>query len=670
MIALLGNLALCAALASGLAGVACSVLGRRAGDWLWRARAAIVAAAACLLLAGAALMTALVSGDMRFAYVAAHTDLALPLHFRIAAFWSGQEGSLLLWAVLLGAMSAAAVKTRRHESDRAESVTLGTLSLVISFFAALLFLAANPFHAGTHTGDGSGLNPLLQHPAMVMHPPVLFSGYAAFTIPFAIALGALFAGREGDAWVAGARRWALGAWMLIGAGIVLGAWWAYVELGWGGYWAWDPVENASLLPWLTGAALVHTLGVHERRGMLRAWTGALAPLTFFLCITGTYLTRSGVIQSVHAFGQSPVGDFFVWFLAAGVPLTVAAIVLRRAALRSSGAVERFLSREGLVLTANVLLVLMAAATLVGTIFPILSGALGFTPVAVGPSFYNRVVVPMGVGCAVLMALGPMLGSATAARALIRRELAIPTIAGTLAVVGAMLIGMRHPVALVCAAAGAFTLVSLAIATGRAVVGRSRAHGTPLLVAAARLIDDNHRRHGGHLAHAGFAVAILGIAGSSLLSVSETGTLRTGESLRVGRYSLRLDGMRQVEGPNYSAVEAEVVATPDGGSAFTLRPQRRFHQNAMDPTSEIAISSGWREDVYVALVGWESGGKIGVIQAHVNPMVSWIWAGAIAMTAGAALALLPRLASLLAAWRARRAGLAIRPSGASAVTGAH
>ncbi len=646
MTELIGNFGLCGAvLAAAVALLACVAAARlQAPAWLGRARVALALVWLCLTGAAVALGAALVTADMQFAYVASHTERALPVAYRVAAFWSGQEGSLLLWAWMLAGLTVLAAICRRRLSGPAEPGTLGTLAAISLFFAALMIFAANPFVRvpGQVPLDGHGLNPQLQHWSMVAHPPMLFLGYAGFAIPFAIMMGSLIAGCTANTWVSQIRRWVIASWLFLGAGIALGAWWAYVELGWGGYWAWDPVENASLLPWLTGTALIHSIIVHEHRGMLKGWSIGLTALTFILCIFGTYLTRSGVIQSVHAFGESLVGTFFLVFLVVLVAASLAVILRRRALLRPDHKLESLVGREGISLFGNVLFLIMTATTLVGTIFPLISGLFMKEPVSVGAGFYNHVVAPMGLVVAALMAVGPLLVYGVAAAGSLRKGLLVPGVVAALAVAASVLLGLRNVTAMVCVAITVLAVVVMVFTFVRTIRMQVRFAGAGVLATTARVIDTNHRRYGGQLSHLGIVLVVLGVAGSSLYSEKQVIKLTPGQTARVGRFDLRFDGLREVRHTNFTAVEASVSIVGPSGAARTLTPQRRFYDKAEDASSEISIRAGLREDLYLALAGWDTGGQRAAIQVLINPLTSWIWIGAVVLSLGGVFTLAPRL----------------------------
>lgn len=654
MISRIGEFGLAATLLVGVGALAGALAGMRPGTERWArlARIGLGLGAALSTALIAWLGWALVTSDMTVAYVADHTERSLPAGYRLAALWAGQEGSLLLWAWMASLVAAGAALQRQIRRLRGEGARLATLAAVNTFFAALLLLAANPFAktAGEPPLHGQGLNPLLQHWAMVMHPPLLFAGYAFSLAPFAAMVGGLVAGGRGG-WSLGVRRWALASWIFLSAGISLGAWWAYVELGWGGYWAWDPVENASLLPWLTGTALLHTLAIDRQRGQLREWTASLCAATFLLCLVATYITRGGVIESVHAFGRSSVGNFFLAAIVAGAACSAGLIAGRWRVLRSGPEIESLVSREGIFVIGNVLLVAMAGVVLLGTLSPVLSGLFAPDQMAVGASFYNRVVAPLGLALAALMALGPVLVCGRGAGEGFARDLAGPVTVTLAAVCTAAATGVRSVAALACVAIAAMTVTLIARALWRATAAAARAQGVSPLRAAARVIDNDHRRYGGQLAHLGLVLVILGVAGSSLYSQRASVTLSRGESVRVGGYDVRLGPLAEVRGPNFSAVEASLIATDARGRSVELRPQRRFYSMSVDSYAEVAIRSRLREDLYVALLGWEAGGDRAAVLVLVNPLAAWIWVGAAAMACGGAFALTPRLAPAGRRWLA-------------------
>lgn len=658
MTSILGEVGLLAAAAASAWGVAAAVGAAWRGPGLRHARGAVLIQPAVVGLAFVVLSLAMVRSDLRLAYVAEHTERSLPALLKVAAIWAGQEGSLLLWAMVLAVVGALAAWTRRRHEGRGEAVTLGVFSLVNAFFAGLLFLAADPFRPGLYGAplDGYGLNPMLQHWAMVLHPPMLFLGYTCSIVPFAVAMGAIAGGRGREAWSGEARRWALASWLFLTLGIGLGAYWAYVELGWGGYWAWDPVENASLLPWLAGTALVHTIMVDSQRGGFRGWAASLAVTTFGLCVLATYLTRSGVVESIHAFAASAVGSAFLGLLGAiavGGGLTV---FLGRRSLRGGARLERVVSRDGAVVVGNVLLLAMTGVTLFGTVFPIVSGAFLERAVSVGSAYYARVFGPLALVLLSIMSLAPLLGYGQGGLA---RGVLAPGAGAVVILIACAIGGVRSPAALACVAIGSMTVLVIASSFVRSARVAARGAGGPPggttsggPVAVARMVDSNHRRFGGQLVHTGLVLVLIGVAGSSLYARKQSFTMRPGDRVEFAGYTVEFGGLGQSRGSNYSVVEARVTMTDAGGRAIELRPEQRFYDKAETASAEVSIRSGIRQDLYVGLVGWTAGGETAAIQVLINPVVAWIWLGAGMMAGGGIFCLLPRLAPAAKASEAR------------------
>ncbi len=646
MISSIGNLCLSATVLVAAGGLFVTAAGIRfrSSAYLRAARFGVAGLVLLLTVAATALVILLLRSDFNVEYVASYTERALPWGYKLAAFWAGQSGSLLLWAWLLAVLCLIAVISLRRLDGTEGAVAVGVMTLVVGFFAVLLLFTANPFALieGPTPADGHGLNPMLQDPGMIIHPPLLFLGYAGFTVPFAVLIGVLVTGRDDNHWLALVRPWLLVSWIFLTAGIVLGAWWAYIELGWGGYWAWDPVENASLLPWLTATAALHSIMVQQHRGMFKTWNAVLIALTFILCIFGTYLTRSGVIQSVHAFPESLIGRFFLVFLGVCTAGSAALMVARRKSLRDEHQLEGLISREGAFLLGNILLLIMMVATLIGTIFPLLSAPFGES-ITIKPSFYNKLVAPMGIALAALMAAGPVLSFGRSAASKIARSMLIPAVAAMLVVIVLWFTGMRSVWALLCAGIAALGTFAVIAGLLRSVSARRRSTHEPIITAALRLIDRDHRRYGGQLAHLGVMMIVLGVVGSSLFATKETFQLQPGESVEIDGRMLTFNGLDFAREVNYDAARASLILTDADGTTTMLRPEKRLYDSwKREFNSEVDLRSTMREDIYVILAGWEQGGETTAIQVLVNPLVLWIWLGGIVLCAGGSFSLLPRL----------------------------
>ncbi|MCC7144995.1 MAG: heme lyase CcmF/NrfE family subunit [Phycisphaeraceae bacterium] len=672
MTADVGHLSLAAVvLAAGLAFLSAMAAGRFAIPGLLKvARGLTLAAAGFYTLAALALWTALVNSDFSLQYVARFTERALPTGYKLAAFWAGQEGSLLLWGWLVAVMSWLVLRQEdkynaaifdRPLNDRQDEgkrhvahstlrdavwhpnqafpgaipgAVPGVLALVWGFFAVLMLFAADPFAVFAFPPeDGGGLNPLLQHPAMIAHPPLLFVGYAGYTIPFALMVGALVAGRKDNQWIAQSRVWLLGSWIFLTCGIVLGAWWAYLELGWGGYWAWDPVENASLLPWLTGTALMHSAMVQQHRGMLKIWNAVLTALTFLLCIFGTYLTRSGVIQSVHAFGESPVGDYFLTFLGIATVGSMVLLVVRRKLLVSERPLEGLVGREGFFMGANLLLTIIMVTTLGGTVSPIVAELAGRPQFKLEAGFYNNVVVPMGLILVLLMATGPLLSYGAGGDQKLKRGLFVPMVLALAGVGIAVAMGLHRPLALCSVGVGVLAVSVVVLEYVRACLAWRNIEGEMLLVAAGRVISASRRRYGAQLCHVGVVLMVAGITGSGLFQYESLLDLKAGQEQQAGRYTLKLERVKEYRHENYSALDAAVRATDPAGGSIVLHPQLRHYPRSDQVSAEVAVRPGWREDLYMTVAEVTPDGLMVVLKVIISPLVSWIWIGGAVMLCG-------------------------------------
>ena len=581
-------------------------------------RRAFYAAAAMILVASALLETALLTHDFSLAYVTEHSDLSTPIALVAAAFYGGQEGSLLYWALILGILGSASLLASSALGLRLSAYAAGILATILSFFLFVLVLVASPFDLLQITPpDGLGLNPVLRDGGMLIHPPVVLAGFAAFAIPFAFASAALLAGRSDSAWIAHTRRFALVAWGLQSTGLVLGMWWAYHVLGWGGYWGWDPVENVALMPWLATTAYLHSSQVQERRGRLRAWNFGLVILAFLLVVFGTFIVRSGIVPSVHTFAVSAIGPWFLGFLGASLIFSIGLLAFRASGLRSHGEPAPAVSREGAFALQNLLLIGVIAVVLWGTILPLVSGLAGQQRV-VGASYYDRATGPLFAVILALMAAGPLVPWRHAGAPL-WRALRWPA-AGSLVVLVALLgAGVRSLPALLAVPLGVAVASTVVHEYVRAA-GRWRSAGGGAARAIA-LVAGRRRRYGAYLAHLGLAVVVVGMAASHFWQQEKDVTLQPGQQVAVAGYTLTYVGTAHTELADHSEL---VAAMRLGGQ--TLEPARATYAGLGGQSlTHVAISSSPIADVYVVLAGTNADGSAS-FRVFVNPLVSWIWAG--------------------------------------------
>jgi cytochrome c-type biogenesis protein CcmF len=619
------------------------------------ARRAGVACFAAVLLAAVVLVTAAFQNDFTIAYIFHHSNRDLSAPYKFATLWSGQEGSLLFWSLLLAAYGFV-LRLRYKTDPRLFAYASVVLAAVQVFFLLLLNLAANPFGIleGPLRADGSGLNPLLQYPEMVIHPPMLYLGYVGFTVPFAFALGALIMKYPGEKWIHITRRWTMVTWIFLTCGVFLGAHWAYSVLGWGGYWGWDPVENASLMPWLVGTAFLHSVMMQEKRGMLKVWNMWLVFAAFWLAILGTFLTRSGIISSVHAFAQSSIGDWFAWFLGITFVVFLFFFIKNRSHLKSEHKLESLISRESSFLFNNLLLLLACFTVLWGTWFPKISEWVQGNKVTVGAPFYNKVNIPVALLLLLLTAVGPLLAWRKTSLESLKRNFFWPTL-GALAVAIFLIItpqswgsifGMRpwrdvtylySLMTIFLSALVIFTVASEFYRGGRVISGHT---GQGMFASIVQLGHRNTRRYGGYIVHFGVVLAMIGFAGSAFNQEKEADKgLNYGDQMTIGNYTLICRSYTDEEFPNYASEWAVLDVYKNGNKIDTLTPERRFYKASQQASTLPFIRSTFKEDLYVIFEGQNEKGWP-IIKAHLNPMVIWIWIGAWVMVLGTGMALIP------------------------------
>jgi len=646
--ALLLALALCAY--SFLAGLLALVIKAPGSGRLGEtARRAGVAGFAIVFLAAVVLVVAAFQNDFSIAYIFHHSNRDLPAPYKFATLWSGQEGSLLFWALLLSAYGL--VLRLRYKTDvRLFAHASVIIAAVQVFFLLLLNFAANPFGVmqGSLPPDGNGLNPLLQYPEMVIHPPMLYLGYVGFTVPFAFALAALIMRYPGEKWIQITRRWTMVTWGFLTCGVFLGAHWAYSVLGWGGYWGWDPVENASLMPWLTGTAFLHSVMMQEKRGMLKSWNMWLIFSTFMLSIFGTFLTRSGVVSSVHAFAQSSIGDWFVAFLAIIFATCLIFYVKNRSHLRTEHKLESLISRESSFLFNNLLLLVACFTVLWGTLFPVLSEWVQGTKVTVGPPFFNRVNVPVALLLLLLTAVGPLLAWRRTSVESLKRNFLWPAIGALATGVLLVALGMRpwtdvsyfySLMTIMLSVLVALTVISEFVRGGR-VIGRHT--GQNLFASMVQLAHRNTRRYGGYIVHFGVIVIMIGFAGS-VFNQDKEQEMGFGDKMTIGAYTLVCQSYTQDDNPNYGSEWAVMNVFKGGKQIATLNPERRFYKASQQTSTMVANRSTPQEDLYVVYEGQNLDTGRPIIKVHLNPLVMWIWVGVWIIIAGTVVALIPNAA---------------------------
>ena len=642
----IGRLAVCLALLFAAYGVLAGIAGgiRRRTHLARSAEHAAYAVFGLVVIATLILLRALLRHDFSLEYVAAYSSSTLPTQYTVAALWGGQKGSLLFWSLLL-TLFTTIVQVQNRERNRAlMPFVTATLMSVAVFFLALLVFKTDPFERlPVPAREGADLNPLLQNYWMMIHPPSLYTGYVSASVPFAFAIAALAAGQLGDQWIRTTRRWALFSWAFLSLGNLLGARWAYEVLGWGGYWAWDPVENAAFMPWLVSTAYLHSVMIQEKRDMLRVWNMVLVLLTFALTIFGTFLTRSGVISSVHSFTQSGLGPFFIGFLLFVLLVAGGLLAYRLPELRTPAIMESFLSREAAFLFNNLVLVGIAFAVFWGTVFPVLSEWVRGVKITVGPPFFNRVNAPLGLLLLFLAGVGPAIAWRRASPRNLRRAFAGPVAAGLLAAVALAVARVPPGYAFATFTLGVFVLGTIAQEFWRGMRARQAMLHESAPRALVRLVGKNRRRYGGYLIHVGVVSIFVGVAASSVFRVEAQETLKPGEEMNVGKFRLRYERITTDDSPHLSRVAAEVSAWRDGKEIAVLAPEKRFYKKPQQPTTEVAMRSTLTEDLYLVLGSYDPPSGLVTLQAYVNPLVAWLWIGGVIMAGGTLVTMWPSAA---------------------------
>lgn len=629
------GLALYATVAGGYA----AYYGKR--RWLDSARNAFFATFGVTAVAVAVLLVALGKRDFTFQYVADHTSRELPLGFALSALWAGQAGSLLLWAFVLTAIGAAAVSRNRRLTRDVLPWTIPIIAAVAIFFLVLVNFVASPFETQAASADGRGLTPSLQNGYMLAHPPLLYLGFVGLTIPFAFAMAALASRRTDERWIVATRRWTLAAWLFLGFAILLGAKWAYEEVGWGGWYAWDPVENAALMPWLVATAFLHSVMVQEKKNMLRVWNVTLVAVAFALSLIGTFITRSGIVNSIHSFTQSSIGAWFLGFIVVVVVLSAVLIAWRLPILRSRTRLESLVSREAAFLYNNLFLVALALTVLWGVVFPIVSEAVRGVAITVGAPYYTFFAIIFGLPLVVLMGIGPLVAWRRASLRALGASLFGPAAAALIGGIVLLALGAgSSPLGLIAYTFGLFVLAAIVLEFARGTRAR-HGPGVGWWPAFGGLVSRNRRRYGGYVVHAAVVLLLFGAVGIGAFGKTEIQKLEPGETMRVGDYALRYVGTSEARAANAVEVRANVEVSRGGETVTTVAAGRNHYFAEEQSSNEVGIHTDWirGEDLFIIADQFNEDGSV-FLKVLVNPLVNLIWLAAIVFVGGALIAMWP------------------------------
>jgi cytochrome c-type biogenesis protein CcmF len=653
----LGQFGLSLAFATTIYSIGASLVGIRIKNdrLIASGRNAGIGAFVSLTVAFGTLFYLFMVSDFTVAYVVSTSNRALPFFYKIASIWGGQEGSLLLWGWILSVYAALVFIQNRNRHTAMMPYVVAVLMAGSLFFTSLSLFVVNPFNQlvalqadGTMlafaAADGRGLNPLLQYFLNVIHPPMLYLGLVGFSVPFAFAMAAMMSRQLGDTWIRTTRRWTMVAWLFLGTGVMLGGMWAYVELGWGGYWAWDPVENASLMPWLLGTAFLHSVMIQERKGMMKVWNMVLVIMMYTGALFGTFLTRSGIVNSVHAFAQSNIGGYFLAFIIIVASSAFYLLFDRRSYLKTENQFESYASRESSFMFNNLLFVAACFAVLFGTMLPVFSEWIKGVKMTVGPAWFNPVMIPIGLALLCVTGIGPVVAWRRSSVSSLKRAFVVPI--GVAITVGVALFtsGIRHPYALTAFLLAAFVSTTIFQEFLRGTIARRSSTGENLAEAAMNLTLRNTRRYGGYIVHFGMVLIFIGFAGQAF-TLEVTENMDLGDTVEVRQYLLRLDDIRAERTPNYDSSKAIVSLFEDGVLVARMLPERRFYPAGEgQSTSEVSVLSDLKEDLYVNYAGTiertDGQGLLAVIQVFLNPLVMWVWIGGIVVASGTMVALLP------------------------------
>ena len=629
---------------AALCGVVCPIVGSRPGleRYFSFTRTAILSQFVLVTLAAGALIYGLIATDFSIRYVVFNTTRGTPIYYRVTGLWGALEGSLLLWEWILIIFSGLVAWIYRHRQRETMPWVLMVFSIVSAFFLGVIAFVSNPFETISPVPlDGRGLNPLLEDANMMTHPPLLYAGFVGLTVPYAFAIAALIRGKLDEAWIVATRRWTIIAWFFLTAGNLVGAWWSYHVLGWGGYWAWDPVENAAFMPWLPATAFLHSVQVQERRRMLKVWNLSLIIIAFSLTIFGTFLTRSGIISSIHAFSSGPVGSVFLIFLAFVLLASFGLLAFRADLLKGQPELDSMVSRESAFLLNNIVLVSALFTIFLGTIFPLLSEAVAGTQVSVGAPYFNSVTVPLFLLLVFLMGVGPMIAWRSASWDNLKRNFLWPSVASLSLALALFFWRIRDFLPLLGFTLLAFVVFSILYDTGLALRARRRVAGEGILRGLVTLCRRNQRRYGGLVVHLGVVLIVLGIAGSMGYSTEREATLGLKEHLSIGRYLIQFEGLKGTQQPTHFRVEGSFRVFHQGTEWGILSPALKFFPTQQSPIGRAVHRSSPSEDIYLILSGFSDlNQNQATLKVLVRPLVVWIWIGGFVIALGTLLAILP------------------------------
>jgi len=642
----IGNVCVYFAFFLSLYTVASSLIGARYKhrDLVESGRNSAISIFILLIIVSLSLVYELINTNFNLRYVALNTSTDLPTIYRFTALWAGQAGSLLLWCLVLSFFSSIVVFFSNKRDLDYQPYVVVVLYTVLAFFLYLITFVENPFALLPFTpNEGRGLNPILQNGYMAIHPVTLYLGYVGLTIPFAFGMAALISGRLNDAWIRHSRRWTILAWTFLSVGLLLGARWAYLELGWGGYWAWDPVENAAFMPWLTATAFLHSVMIQERNGMLRKWNIILLIITFFLTLFGTFITRSGIISSVHSFAQSDIGPLFLGFISFVLIFSFGIFLYRRKELESEENFDSIISRESAFIFNNLLFLGAAFTVFLGTIFPIISEAVTGEKILVGPPFFNKVNVPIGLVLIFLMGVGPLISWRKATPENLKKNFLVPLIVGL--IVGTVLFALkiRDITALLSFSFCGFVVATVVTEFYKGVSVRS-SRGENIFVSLTTMISRNNRRYGGYIVHLGVVLIVIGITASSTFNSEVQATLNTGESFAVGEYELTFVKLETYTNDAKNGTKAVLLLSTGGKTIDTVYPEKNIYRyegnREINKETEVSLRSTYKDDLYIILSNVNSNTNA-TFRAIINPMVSWIWAGGFVVLFGALITMMPK-----------------------------